>query len=350
MKGIRFILLQSIFSFLILLETVFAQIYTIEENWIEDFKQSYHYVHIKNDIPYVVIDDIRPVHRLQKLIINSMLSIPNADRSISINPSILSSQILPFYTNMIRNVPLFSVQGSYQALHDAIGYAKGDTIIMQPGFDLCEGVQLEIRVSSIYFHTSFLYSYILLECEPIDVNIISAFRKQNNPQALIAHRFKSWDSDRFNNPFTASVPSQILDIFAELEKQYIPSSFYNTVLGPMYRTSITPFRIINHEGIGKIYYCGILSKGEKGVDGILYLFDENGNVIHSIEYYAPNPKIHAGLNRIIGLTDIDRNGTHEIVVMWGDGYGGGIALFVPEFDEAGILKLIMKLKITSLWD
>ena len=64
-----------------------------------------------------------------------------------------------------------------------------------------------------------------------------------------------------------------------------------------------------------IAFAAIVSFGEKDVYGILYLLNESGEIIDKNDKKV--------FNRILGFTDANRDGIHELMIFKGSGYGGG---------------------------
>jgi hypothetical protein len=87
---------------------------------------------------------------------------------------------------------------------------------------------------------------------------------------------------------------------------------------------VQPARFHSIEG-EQIYYAAVFSYGEKPRTGVFYLLDNNGRILQRLD--------DRDFREINGITDVDRDGTHELIVFIGSVHGGGVEVYVLEWDE-----------------
>ena len=159
-----------------------------------------------------------------------------------------------------------------------------------------------------------------------------------HPQTRWAGQF-NWPSDIPKGLNNDTIPKVILDTTKSLWKEFTKPLWKSAMNDS--NLTITPIRLFRHKK-EEIYYCAIFSYGHKGYASELYLFNYQGTILQKIkndEYV-----------KILGLTDTNWDGSHELIVHYSSGdYSGGVAIFDIVF--FGLQpQLVLKLKKSVYWD
>ncbi|MFC1553834.1 hypothetical protein ACFL7D_04285 [candidate division KSB1 bacterium] len=344
------IIVSAIFVCIVLSNlNIYAQIHPNIGNWEfiyswkEDVNSAYFYVHFDGEVPYVIVDDVRPVVNLQQLILGAEFGInkPTNREFLTLDKSSNPAQdasLLPDYY-YINKGKTFEIKGSPEIYLSEIGFAPGDSLIMQQVTPEGSGEKIIITAKKYWFYTSNFHSIIIIECDTPE--------KQITAQWSIARSVKSAKAGTVSRTIDTAVPEIITNKVDELMKSYVPESYWDPegdtmkFLGIQFWTYTSPVHITDNNGLEKTFFVGTVSYGYRWINGRIYLFDPEGNVIDMKEYPEGG-----GYGEIIGLTDLDSDGTHELVVRCG-GPESGIELLELKYNENGQLKFETRLRFVT---
>ncbi|MFC1733154.1 hypothetical protein ACFL6I_22880 [candidate division KSB1 bacterium] len=363
---VKFLKKKYVLSFLLII--IFAASSYAQSNGIfsADAEQNtslYHFVFFKDDTPYVCIEYPPIVENAKRFLSPDSVFVPPIENAAIIDTTHetvgieLPISLRPF--DFRFELPVYEFHGDNDVLKAVFGYAPGDSLVIQQALYPGLGSQAVTIVENVFFHMSRsrdrYYTYLLLKCAPISISVVPA--RVRFHELIAAYRYNTWDNELYREPFDLTVPSFVTDTLQKIEDEFIPEFWKTPPLNdPVlmedfrhgilhYSTTVTPMRIVTPEDEEKIFYAGVVSYGLKGNRSHLFLIDEHGNFIQDIE--IADEGSGRGYNRILGITDVNRDGTHELATFWGDAYGGGLALLTIEFQTPGIPYLVQKLKILT---
>ncbi|MFC1554212.1 hypothetical protein ACFL7D_06230 [candidate division KSB1 bacterium] len=295
-------------------------------SWQEDMKTAYFYVRFQGKVPYIIINHFPQVSNLQKALRTGVITLNNK----ILNPPNL-------FPNYYRSNPVSEINGSPEIYLAEIGFAPGDKLISQNVLPDGTGKKIMITTKKYWFYDDSNSPFIIIECEEFSEN-------QTAEEWSIARSITSAKSGTVPKTLDIAIPEKITNKMDELMKNFIPEEYWKPdgevrkILGKQFWISTSPIRVTDKIGSELMYYTGIVSYGVRGYYGQLYLFDSEGNVLDTKEHLGGSSYI--GFE---GLTDLDADGTHELIVRC-TGYAGGIELLEIIYNEDGQLKLETKLK------
>ena len=311
-----------------------------------------YFTFVNAGIPYIYIEDESIINNVKGNIESKNIEIDPEKTIIKVN--------LPFFNggNLEEQFPVNELKSNNDFLQDLLGIKKGDKYIIQQATDPNTANQQVVSVENYFLHTSRKASFILLECSPTGYANRPVKLRYDDANIFIAYPYKEWDREgAYNSVFDMTVPAAILDTLQKIEDVFVPESWKNPWNDPVlggdarngrfhFSTTSAPLRIINPDGQEELYYCGNVSYGLKGNNGHLYLIDKDGVFVQDLT--TADTGSDRDYTRIVGITDINRDRTHEIVTYWGDAYGGGYAVLTVEFDTFGNPFLVQILSLLTI--
>ena len=178
------------------------------------------------------------------------------------------------------------------------------------------GDQVETTIEDVLFHSYRYGSYIILRCRPLTSDQASAVCGDDNRGAsesvLVASGERPIRTEF--TPVDQYIPEKIVTVVNHLVSISKPVEMAESDT----TISIAPI-FLRQEDENIKYFAAIVSFGEKDVYGTLYLLNESGEIIDKNDKKV--------FNRILGFTDANRDGIHELMIFEGSGYGGGVCIY-----------------------
>lgn len=287
------------------------------------------FVKIVNNIPYVVINNPNNIIKLQNRLIESGYGYNYRDNLSKIYVD--TSQVITINNMNLYygggKINCYCIKGSDNSLESATGFKPGEKLLIQKPDKNGDIFQTDITIRRILIHIHKEQFFIIIECNHIELPPFW-FSQDYAINIFIATYYKNWINNIPKNTISNNVPLNISMKVDSLAEVLIPPRFQNALNKYEWATvdtsvSINEVRFIDDENIISIYCCVVSYFFGKDMCGYLFLFNKKGNIIQINEgdYY----------NRIIGITDVNRDGSHELIVVYGSSYGGGIK--VLSFDK-----------------
>ncbi|KPJ50537.1 hypothetical protein AMJ40_02740 [candidate division TA06 bacterium DG_26] len=274
-------------------------------------------------IPYVVVNDQQILQRAQASLLHSLLIGPTYQRGPIVfvdtaHPEVNEKLGLYWEPGDYRLWPIVGPEGNMKYW---VGYKPGDCFTMQEVTDDGSGQQCDITVDKVFYSVWGRKSAIVLKCEPVPLDSTSISREHRTFYCpYITYPCTRWIPTTPRGPIDIEIPDTIARKVHSLSSTFFPAD----ILHESVRTTVKPLRLHRKSG-DRLYYAVVLSYGEKGVTGVLYLLDASGGVIQRLSdrYFS----------QIMGITDTNRDGTHELIVFIGGAYGGGMLIYLLEWDD-----------------
>ncbi len=151
---------------------------------------------------------------------------------------------------------------------------------------------------------------------------------------------RSWNSSLSASAIDPSIPAHISQKIDSLSKQFFPTDVHFP------KVTIQPLMYLDrHRKYNKEkYYASIISYGSgsnKTRFGIFHLLDSEGKILYTQNEDVPN-------DEILGITDVDSDGTHELVISWGSWIGGGIKIVTLTGNQK--IKICEELSLPTRFD
>lgn len=311
---------------------------------------SFLFVYIAKGVPYAIINDQKEVSEAERALLSSQLNgslskdryIIKLDTTYSDPMTDISSLLFAYFESPRRWV---EIKGSGEAMIHTIGFTQGDKLLVQAVTADGSGQQHEIEVDKVLYSAHENASTLLLKCKPV------TFQKDFNHMCRPVNFLKGSESFAADCPYVAysaenktgpwpewipkctfglKVPAAVLREVERLSAE-LPQPF------PDYGDSLAtlqPFRYF-HDGLEQAYYAVVVCKGEKGYANSAWILDDQGRQFKHID----DPPSLPGYTAVLGITDANRDGTHEVVFMWGNSYGGGVQVIYLALDRNDKLEL-----------
>lgn len=304
----------------------------------------FHFVKIIDGNPYVIIRDSWVKNRLLTAIINSYYNTdvrnPYKITIDSSNVEFIKGINLDFWDRS-SGIKCFTLLGDSNHLKSIIGYAVGDRLVIQQIINNGIGQQKEIVVKKILLHTNRNESFILLKCKPTITDNIWVYAKGNQKNHIISSEYHPLKEVFWGRPPETIIPNFIDQKVNDIVETLIPEHYHM----PEKEIAITSIRFYKDNSFHN-FYCSVIKIDQMGLGyliGKLFLFDNGGNIVQNID--------DKFTTRIIGITDVNRDGSQELTVFWGSSYGGGLMLldFDHTYDNEPYL-LQIKTSLSTVWD
>jgi hypothetical protein len=215
---------------------------------------------------------------------------------------------LPPYSDW-DEIKCAQITGPDDALEEIIGFKPGDALIVQPMTTDGTGIQHIIKVASILFHPAGYNSYLILKCKPVDFDTI------NYRYPYVANHFFGWSD--FAKPIAPLVPNMVRATADSVSTEYGRLALATDRLS----VSVQPLRYLK-----EMYFAVVASYSEgKGFMGSLWVIDSSGKIIYRSDSLY---------QKILGITDVDRDDVHELLLLWGSGVAGGVQAMCLQYDYA----------------
>jgi len=307
------------------------------------YASNFHFTKVIDETPYVIINNIDILHKTQTFLLHSFLigDTFQGEKTITLDTlNVETTTELSLYWDVLE-YKLWPIIGPPNFMNYTVGFKPGDKLIIQYVTDDGSGEQKEIIVDKVLYNVCGNGSSILLTCQPISLDSNWFYKKHDIfDSPYITHSYGSWRHKAPRGQIKVEIPDIVKLKVDSLSNAFLPKESINELP----RVTTQPLRFFHgYQYNEMIYYAAVISYGTKGRRGILYLLDKFGNILQKLE--------DKNFNKINGITDVDRDGTNELVVFMGDGYGGGIEVFDLELDKKSeTVRLLSVGKIATIFD
>ncbi len=298
------------------------------------------YTIVRDGVPYVIINNAEELYKIQSSLLFSFQKANAPHRNYPLSLDLSNMEIivdLPLYWGA-DSIRCFEIIGDADNLRNNVGFCPGDKLRVENVSRDSNGKQAQIIVDKILFHADWGFSFVILKCKPVDrsSDFFSNIAQTGAP--LIAFTYIEWIKDTPCKPSSKAIPPLIQQKVKALAEAFFPAN----LTGDFRQVTTVPIQK-NCADQQKTYYATVASYGEKGKTGVLYLIDGEGNILQKAD--------NTDFTEILSVTDINRNGTPELIIFFGDGYGGGIALLTFESDhQASTPMLVEKTRMATVFD
>lgn len=285
------------------------------------------FVTMIDDTPYIIVNDYKAISMTQAVLLHSFLigDTYEGEQAIRLDTTAAETlKRLSLYWD-VYEYKLWPIAGPSNYMKYTTGYAPGDVLNMQVITEDGSGAQMQIEVDKAFYNVAGPNASILLKCKPVILGPAWNARRTHYTGSpyFVASLFGGQPASPMSL-FDPTIPEVVKSKIDELIAETIPAA----VASEYQSVTIQPIRALPPRGLAQEpYYAAILSYGEKGGTRFLFLFNSRGEIVQKLE------NKHMGFNRIIGVTDVDRNGIPELIVFVGNQYGGGIEVFQLSWDE-----------------
>jgi len=289
----------------------------------ELYSQGYYFVEIENLHPVISINDERVISEFNKHLLNSKL---NVNPNINIT-TIFSKNINQFYGKGTR----YKIESNSRILRSIVPYIVDDKVNIQHVNKEGTGKIIHTSIDSIFYeimnsHQSHVESKIMLYCSYKIEQL--GYKTSPNENIYIASKYNENNNNIPNLIFPESFKYIIDSLSANVLTESIDSKFTKVTC-----TSLQSFR--------KSFYVVLISYGQKGRTGYLYVIDDSGKIVaEDINNY----------NYIIGKTDVDSDRIQELVLFYGDGFGGGVEIMIIDNWSSEKITLLSRLRYGTVRD
>lgn len=229
------------------------------------------------------------------------------------------------------------IVGDDKSVLQYTGFSPGELINYQIVQENGEGFQFTTPVDSIFIFLpetrkkspDHEYLHLLIKCKPISKEVLNHISPSS---VLVASKLAEKPRNRLQRiDEPVEIPEMVSLKLDSVYQSIIPEEDYgNTPI-----KSIVKISYVN--GFRNLVYLGIVSFCPKGCTGYVVFLSSKGEIL--TEYYSgyddskDDQEIIINANRITGITDVNRDGVNEVVILWGDSYGGGELLVEVSWNE-----------------
>lgn len=307
----------------------------------------FHFVKIIDGTPYAIINNSVVKSNLLKALIKPYykkdVGIPYQITIDSTNVEIIKHINLDFW-DPHSGINCLTLTGEPDHLKAILGYAIGDKLVIQHIKENGVGSQKVIIVEKILLYANRDQIFILLKCKPEDNDHDWLNLKNNHRNYIISSEYHPWPKDFLKSPADTLIPDFIHQKVNVIADNLIPEHYKY----PEKSVSLTPLSYYK-DGTLHNFYCAAIKIDQIGKGSLMgkyFLFDNNGNIIQRIDDRM--------ITRIIGISDVNRDGFQELTVFSGSSYGGGLLFlnFDPIYHANKPASYLLKVKsnLTTVWD
>ncbi len=290
-----------------------------------------------NNTPYVIINNEHVLNNLEKLLVRSFMNKKTFGGdliSLDINhPEIIR---IPHEFDMycFNDYKHFPLKGTLDNKKEIMGFIPGEELVIEDVTKDGNLKQRKIIIEKVYYHSvscnaNANISNIILKCLPSLPDTIwdSNYRKPFYCP-YITTKFRDFHPNISYNKLNDNIPRSVLTKIDSIEFAFFPKGIknYSYPKSTQQKLRFTKWSPKNMRYIEDYYYAVVMSNGEKGRIGIFYILNSEGKIIQRI-------KEKDNYNMIIGITDSNRDGSHELILAYGSNYGGGVEIYYPSYDN-----------------
>ena len=196
------------------------------------------------------------------------------------------------------------------------------------------GNQVIIEPLEILYHKKQNYTYVIIKCKALDKD----FPRGLFPTSILK------DNMPWAEPIPqAGIPENISKRVSAIEKQFYekkePIFKFQSMEESIKENGNTD--VLAYYLQADKFFAVLVSYGHKGMEGELKILPEKSG-----RGFSDRKNDYAA---IYGITDVNRDGNHELIVRYGSGYGGGQAIISVNNDD-NQLKVDLEAKIATTFD
>jgi len=287
------------------------------------FCEEYYFVEINNNQPVIIIENKNILFDFQTHLLNSQL---NDNANIKVTTSFAKNIYRIWGTGSRHKIFCDSFKLKY-----ITRFNIGDLVNIQHVNLEGNGTIIKATVDSIFYETMNYYqnnakSKLLLYCSP---NIVQSTDGTNfNGNIYIASNYNEY-KPKHSKILIPDIIEYLIDSLSTIILTEEIDEKYSKVT----QTSLIADR--------SIYYIALISYGEKGHTGHLFIFNNSGRIL------LENTKDY---NYIVGKTDVNSDRDQELIIFYGDSYGGGIEVLTIDDRSKENIKLVSNLRYQTVHD
>jgi len=301
------------------------------------------FVKLQENTPYIIITHPVALNTIERNILTAFLhDDSNYEYYIDTTSIEEITQLWLYYYDDSRVLKSYEIKrkGTQQS-----SFLQSDYVV-QLARKNGRGIQEIVHPIQAFYRPMRYQAFIILKCSPIDSQSVFLKTKKGFGDAAIpAHRLKSYESWEFSGIPNDSIPHFIANKSDTIADRFLLSLPYyqkNSAYERAHHSIVS--LTYNRNNIKERYYCMVVSYGSKGYASEFYLFNQSGEILQKIKgtKYVD----------IIGVTDVDRDGSNELVMLYSvGGYSGGIELLtLEECGSSGQIHLVSKIHLGTYFD
>lgn|GEM_PF-6609146 len=310
----------------------------------------YHLVKFVDKTPYIIITS----QGILSDVLKSIHSVKFYSRQFEQDPQLFSYSLDTTRMQLPEELDLFygfsyspRVAQKIKGPHDNRNRLTNSRYVLQFALPGGNGKQVVLEARSAWYYPIFSEGFIIVQCKPLEESPypVDGFLDYLRAVPPAARCNISWRKD-IPRDNLSEVPESIQKQVKQLSTDFLNSLESYRKRGDSTVNDVTEdlVAIRYYDGQNSaIYFAALTSYGSKYYESSLWLLDSNGKIVQHI---VGRRYIH-----ILGKTDLNRDGTHELTVQYSIGdYSGGIE--VLNLEDMVIKHPILQSK-TSLelwWD